>query len=402
MSGLTHSNRVLLTWVSGELSPLVIPLKTLGVNRLIAIYNTNMANNERLLAEYLEIYHADIEYCAIIIEEEYIHMRASLQKKITEMSLTSTTEVIANLTGGTKLMSIVLHDLANERHWRSIYVDKANEMMWMDSGEKESLGHLIVEQRIYLKGGDILLKGGTFRESPILMNMIRQFCLDASAIMRYRSVMFFLKAFYTAKKLATNQLSLSIPDSAVMDNGKSRRRPEFSFFYDLFQYGFFRRCNLVRNQIECEFVDVETKKMFFNDGQWFEVYMYSEMMRLQNEGHVRDLEVSVKFNWQRSKTGPAALPNELDILFVVSKTGQIGAISCKTGNELDKMGTKTLIEIKRLVEKMNGPYGKPAIATDSSIRSKTGLVMRSKDDNVGLISMADGNVYEQLKNWLLK
>lgn len=221
-------------------------------------------------------------------------------------------EIVLNLTGGTKLMALVAHTVAQAADWRSFYVDAdTDSITWLD---KQMAGKKLAEQlrlRHYLKAYGFELEATPERPQATRA----QRTLMQTLINEIGSLETTLTQLNWLTQQAENERCLEVKMSPQQTDSRSLEA-------------------LLRNFEEAGMLQVKQNIIHYPDetarsfvkGGWLELYTYDCVAQVTGELGIRDKAANLVVNNRGVK-------NEMDIAILARN--RLFIIECKTAR-MDK------------------------------------------------------------------
>lgn len=275
-------------------------------------------------------------------------------------------EIIANITGGTKMMSLASFQFFNNLDNSQIFyqpIGKPLLKLFPKTEEFEVNEILTLEE--YLKANGIKYKFDNFcvRDWEFNKTVAEDVILENRAIISAMVELQNTKSFkhiFDKKNLDLVSLDNS---KFVLEKNKNISKNEICTFLD---YSGFDSKNLTKNDLR-----------YFTGG-WFEEFVYQKVL---NEMNVKKEDVALNVQIEKGND-----KNELDVVYLDSKN-QLHVIECKSfvdGKEGAKVLNDALYKLQAIIKSKFGLNVKSHLYT-KSIVDKTSALNRASDFNIELV-----------------
>lgn len=279
-------------------------------------------------------------------------------KKITNNY--SSSEIILNLTSGTKIMSLAAYTIFKELRFPMIYIDSQNgRILSFDAAgaitSEEDSVKLSISNYFSIYGHSLSFEKNT----------------GSLSVSEKKSATVFMNKYYVHVKSIIAELNKEIKDKNKTFYELTDPRTGAELRYNRKKIKGKMTVNLGRTRPE---LIISSEEMFSHiTGGWFEDYVADE---LRNCGAFDEVKTNAKLFVDLD--GQTEFRNEFDVLAMKNHT--IYIFECKTGN-LDK----TVVDKLRLIRAISGTYSRIFLVTLFMPTAKNYLE-RIKDFNITLIT----------------
>jgi hypothetical protein len=292
-------------------------------------------------------------------------------------------ETLLNISGGSKIMSLISYEATKNLQMKSIFVDVDDEKIFIvnDDGIEEldvGLKNLGVKDFIDSTGGEIIYDstglGNNKKIQKYVKYIIENFDIwdDLKRILKDPKIVIHDKIILDA--ITVNLYSID-----------EYHRKRFQGFFDkLRELDLINIAYLSPSELDIKFKTLEAKTILFKTGTWLEVLVYNLIKQIK---HVSDVKSGVVFLWDDDIR---YVKNEVDV--VASANSQLIYVSCK---DTEKYDENTLNELQVYAGQLGGgEVKKILVATKES--EKRSLKLRAEEMGIYVL-IFNGDVEELRK-----
>lgn len=369
-------NTVLITQLDEHNEVNIIITEKLKPKEIIFLYKENENDLMNSIIKYYEKNFIDIKLKKVNIVEGDINKLINI---CNEVKLNN--DVTINLTGGSRINSLILLNIANKYLFKYIYLDVLNKKIYNLDKTIEikaiDFSDLNLNEIITATGGIILQDSTNFSDKKDLIILSKYIYNNLSIWHKYKNRLYDSNVFIhndEIDNILININSLDNDEKNLLNNILKKLKEIKSVDY----------LNIDENRIKVLFKNNYIKSFIFKSGTWLEIVTKNLINDIKEIDEVKN---GVMFLWNdKSKV----VRNELDV--IAMKDCIPICISCK---DSDKYNEDTLNELKVYSEKIGGENAfKILVATKEPV--KNSVKIRAKEMGINII-IFDGNE-EKFKN----
>lgn len=369
-------NTVLITQLDEHNEVNIIITEKLKPKEIIFLYKENENDLMNSIIKYYEKNFIDIKIKKVNIVEGDIDKLINI---CNEVKLNN--HVTINLTGGSRINSLILLNIANKYLFKYIYLDVLNKKIYNLDKTIEikaiDFSDLNLNEIITATGGIILQDSTNFSDKKDLIILSKYIYNNLSIWHKYKNRLYDSNVFIhndEIDNILININSLDNDEKNLLNNILKKLKEIKSVDY----------LNIDENRIKVLFKNNYIKSFIFKSGTWLEIVTKNLINDIKEIDEVKN---GVMFLWNdKSKV----VRNELDV--IAMKDCIPICISCK---DSDKYNEDTLNELKVYSEKIGGENAfKILVATKEPV--KNSVKIRAKEMGINII-IFDGNE-EKFKN----
>lgn len=311
----------------------------------------------------------NIEISFQVIEEKNIDIIRSIIMKYKS--------AIINLTGGSRIISLLLLEISMELKIYSIYIDFLNKRRYVFKDNcrviESSLKDISMEEVFYLSGSDIVKESTSLCENKKIIDMSRAILSNLSLWHKYKQKLYDNSVFkHNCKDIYNIDVNINRLNSG-----------EKEAFQKLLKY--LKKINSIEevkkeNSLSILFKDNYLKSFLFKSGTWLEVITY---LSVKNIKEVDEVRCGVLFSWGINVQN---VKNEIDVIAI--KDSVLICISCK---DSDKYDENALNELSIYSERLGGKDSLKILVAAKKPEKIT-IVERAKEMNIHLVVLEDNNI----------
>lgn len=368
---------VLITQLDEHNEANIIITEKFKPKEIIFLYRKNEDNLMNSISKYYEKNFTNIRLKKISIIEGDINNLLNICNEAKRNN-----DVIINLTGGSRINSLILFDISKEYSFKSIYLDVLNKKLYNvnESIEVQTItfNDLKLDEIIISTGGVILQDSTDFSNKEDLILLSKYIYKNLSIWHKYKNKLYDGSIFihnYNSDNILINTITLDKYERELLKNILKKLKEIKSIDYS----------NIDENKIEVVFKNDYIKSFLFKSGTWLEIITKNLINEIKEIDEVKN---GVMFLWNdKSKI----VKNELDV--IAMKDCIPICISCK---DSDKYNEDTLNELAIYSEKIGGEnVFKILVATKEPI--KNAVKVRAKEMGINII-VFDGDENKFKKN----
>lgn len=367
---------VLITQLDEHNEVNIIITEKLKPKEIIFLYKENENDLMNSIIKYYEKNFIDINIKKVNIVEGDMDKLINI---CNEVKLNG--NVIINLTGGSRINSLILLNIANKYLFKYIYLDLLNKKIYnLDKSiEIKSIdfSDLNLNEIITATGGIILQDSTNFSDKKDLIILSKYIYKNLNIWHKYKNRLYDSNVF-----IHNDDIDNILINMNVLDNDE--RHLLKLILKKLKEIKSIDYLNIDENSIKVLFKNNYIKSFIFKSGTWLEIVTKNLINDIKEIDEVKN---GVMFLWNdKSKV----VRNELDV--IAMKDCIPICISCK---DSDKYNEDTLNELKVYSEKIGGENAfKILVATKEPV--KNSVKIRAKEMGINII-IFDGNE-EKFKN----
>lgn len=291
--------------------------------------------------------------------------------------ITKYDKVIINLTGGSRITSLLLLKNSIELNVHSIYIDFLNKRRYVFKDGcrviESNLKDTSIEDIFCLSGADIVNESTSLCENKKIIDLSRVILSNLSLWHKYKQKLYDNSVFKHNNK--------DIYNIEVYDNKLDKG--EKDAFQKLLKY--LKKIDGVEevrneNSLSIIFKDNYLKSFLFKSGTWLEVVTYLAVQKIKE---VDEAKCGVLFSWGIDAQN---IKNEIDVVAI--KDSVLVCISCK---DSDKYDENALNELSIYSEKLGGK-DTLKILVAAKEPEKITIVERAKEMNIHLVVLESNNI----------
>ena len=369
-------NTVLITQLDEHNEVNIIITEKLKPKEIIFLYKENENDLMNSIIKYYEKNFIDIKLKKVNIVEGDINKLINI---CNEVKLNN--DVTINLTGGSRINSLILLNIANKYLFKYIYLDVLNKKIYNLDKTIETkaidFSDLNLNEIITATGGIILQDSTNFSDKKDLIILSKYIYKNLNIWHKYKNRLYDSNVF-----IHNDDIDNILINMNVLDNDE--RHLLKLILKKLKEIKSIDYLNIDENSIKVLFKNNYIKSFIFKSGTWLEIVTKNLINDIKEIDEVKN---GVMFLWNdKSKV----VRNELDV--IAMKDCIPICISCK---DSDKYNEDTLNELKVYSEKIGGENAfKILVATKEPV--KNSVKIRAKEMGINII-IFDGNE-EKFKN----
>lgn len=256
--------------------------------------------------------------------EEYIAKdltEASIREAVSKYNYE---DAFFNLSGGTKLMSILAFKAAHDSDMTMIYVDTDSKKILRIGDAVEEIAHidleLSVEDMVYSTGAEIIKNSTAMYDKEEFKQLIDFMVSDYDA---WKQVKELLRNTRLVKQSDENHLHIDIITGGLT---KAQIKHLGDFLSELSKRHLIKQYRLNYDHAQFDFVSREAKTFVMMSGCWLEALTYRYIKEAKD---VKDAISGMLFVWDEA----VKVHNELDVVAAVDS--HLVCVSCKDTNKYD-------------------------------------------------------------------
>lgn len=352
-------NKILLLALSDQHIPNFLSVKHFNPDT-VYIFQTKTMKEKGVLKNFetaLDVHSSQLSINEIFIERDIndIESMTYLIDKLNNIYMNNKeSEWIVNLTGGTKLISILLYQFFQDKNIKLIYM-AINSNYFIDLKNKVKIDIVYkINMNEFLAGYGISIIGSlnTFNPQDIWKKLSIIFVKNA----HNNDIEDFLSGIYGIKHTNDKQKKMFHEESkltiSLNDNIRILSNPDN--IIDIITNDPF---HLILRQNNITGTLSEKSALYFTGG-WLEYFVASLLYEVKDTLDLHDITKNLKIQL------PNGTENEIDIAFMHNQTLHI--VECKTGSQAnDKYGDNTLYKMEAIKESMSAIKIKSYLVTTS-------------------------------------
>lgn len=284
--------------------------------------------------------------------------------------------ILVNLTGGSKVNSLILSNICANKGVRSIYMNIKEKILYIIDKNirvmKEEYEDLELSSLLSASGKEIVYDSGELFSNKNLKYITKKIYANLELWHKYKQRLYDVNVFIhneeDSNKMIIKTKLLNKDEKSILDKIllKLKEIQEIDFR------------NIDENDIEVKFNNDYLKPFIFKIGTWLEFATKTIISEIEE---IDEVKSGVVFLWNHSNSN---IKNEVDVVLV--KDSVVTCISCK---DSDKYNEDALNELKVYASKVGGKdANKILVATKEPIKNT--VRERAREMNINLV-IFDGN-----------
>lgn len=357
----------------------ILATKRFNPREVLFIYDKSKIDLINTVENYYKNYLSSIKFNKVLIEEGNI---ALLNKIINE---SKDKNLLINLTGGSRINSLMLLNISKDNSIKSIYIDVKNKNLYIFDKDievaKEEYEDMQLEKIIKASGGTLLSDSSDLSNKEDLIYLTKSIYKNLDLWHKYKQKLYDANIFihhYEDSKTVTIKVQLLLEEEKNLINKILKKLREMGGL----DY------NQVSNgEIKVNFKNEYLKSFIFKSGTWLEI---ATNIMIREIKEIDEVKSGVMFLWNDKSN---IVKNELDVIAV--KDAIPIFISCK---DSDKYNEEALNELDVYSKQIGGSrVFKILVATKEPI--KLAVKERAKEMGINLIIFdgSEENFKSQIK-----
>ncbi|GAA0750170.1 hypothetical protein SDC9_58025 [bioreactor metagenome] len=358
----------------------ILATKRFNPREVLFIYDKSKIDLINTVENYYKNYLSSIKFNKVLIEEGNI---ALLNKIINE---SKDKNLLINLTGGSRINSLMLLNISKDNSIKSIYIDVKNKNLYIFDKDievaKEEYEDMQLEKIIKASGGTLLSDSSDLSNKEDLIYLTKSIYKNLDLWHKYKQKLYDANIFihhYEDSKTVTIKVQLLLEEEKNLINKILKRLREM---------GGVDYSQISDGEITVNFKNEYLKSFIFKSGTWLEI---ATNIMIREIKEIDEVKSGVMFLWNDKSN---IVKNELDVIAV--KDAIPIFISCK---DSDKYNEEALNELDVYSKQIGGSRAfKILVATKEPI--KLAVKERAKEMGINLI-IFDG-IEENFKSQIKK
>lgn len=358
----------------------ILATKRFNPREVLFIYDKSKIDLINTVENYYKNYLSSIKFNKVLIEEGNI---ALLNKIINE---SKDKNLLINLTGGSRINSLMLLNISKDNSIKSIYIDVKNKNLYIFDKDieiiKEEYEDMQLEKIIKASGGTLLSDSSDLSNKEDLIYLTKSIYKNLDLWHKYKQKLYDANIFihhYEDSKTVTIKVQLLLEEEKNLINKILKRLREM---------GGVDYSQISDGEITVNFKNEYLKSFIFKSGTWLEI---ATNIMIREIKEIDEVKSGVMFLWNDKSN---IVKNELDVIAV--KDAIPIFISCK---DSDKYNEEALNELDVYSKQIGGNRAfKILVATKEPI--KLAVKERAKEMGINLI-IFDG-IEENFKSQIKK
>lgn len=358
----------------------ILATKRFNPREVLFIYDKSKIDLINTVENYYKNYLSSIKFNKVLIEEGNI---ALLNKIINE---SKDKNLLINLTGGSRINSLMLLNISKDNSIKSIYIDVKNKNLYIFDKDievaKEEYEDMQLEKIIKASGGTLLSDSSDLSNKEDLIYLTKSIYKNLDLWHKYKQKLYDANIFihhYEDSKTVTIKVQLLLEEEKNLINKILKRLREM---------GGVDYSQISDGEITVNFKNEYLKSFIFKSGTWLEI---ATNIMIREIKEIDEVKSGVMFLWNDKSN---IVKNELDVIAV--KDAIPIFISCK---DSDKYNEEALNELDVYSKQIGGSrVFKILVATKEPI--KLAVKERAKEMGINLI-IFDG-IEENFKSQIKK
>lgn len=374
---------LLVNQIDNHNEAIILAVKKYKPREVILIYRKEDEEKLKSLIDYHKDNFNEVILKYINIEEGNIELLENI------INSNKDKEILVNLTGGSRINSLLLLNIIKELDIKSVYLDIKNRYIYtFHRGvniDKEDFEDMELNTILKASGGEFINDSTDFSKKEDLKLFTKTIYKNLELWHKHKQKLYDSNIFTHD---INNPKSIKIKLSLFNENEKNLLNKILLKFKDMGEIQYIED----RNEINVEFMNDYLKSFIFKSGTWLEIAT-NNMIKEINE--IDEVKSGVMFLWNdKSKV----VRNEVDVIAI--KDSIPICISCK---DSDKYNEDTLNELEVYSKQIGGDNSyKVLVATKEPI--KLSVKERAKEMNINII-IFDGdeeNFKKSIKSIIFK
>ncbi|MGL5151872.1 MAG: Card1-like endonuclease domain-containing protein [Clostridium sp.] len=300
----------------------------------------------------------------------------------------SSEDIIFNLTGGERIVSLMFHQYLMKNNLMGVYIDVLNKKLFYFTDNvkttQEDIIDLDIEDITHAAGAEILVESTNMLGKKDLIEITKQIQINLPIWHKYKQRLYDNSTFEHDYK----NTNLVIVHKSKLNNDEYKIvKGCLEFLEKLKSIEILE----TEEKIDITFLNSYLKGFIFKSGTWLEVFTNIAVNEIKE---IDETKSGVLFFWNNDAK---VVKNELDVVAI--KDSILICISCK---DSDKYDEDALNELSIYAKKLGGDNAKKIlVATKKPL--KTSLIQRAKQMNISIIILEkDINKFKKELNIALK
>ena len=342
----------------------LLAIDKLKPEKVIYIIDNDLYNIFKQVEVYERSAYSNIEFKNYVIDSKNID---DIKKIMDKLPLKDT---IVNITGGHRILSLILLNEAINLGFQAIYIDVLNKFIYEfgDNINKNKIEFkdINLDAMFKLTGTDLLADSTTLSEKEDIIDITKKIYDNLDIWYRYKKKLYdntiFIHDCYNVNKISIKQNNLNEEEKEIIKSCLLYLKKKKGITY-----------NNVGNEIEVEFLRSYLKAFIFKSGTWLEVLTNIVVKEI---AEVDEVKSGVIFLWNECDK---RVKNELDVIAV--KDSVFICISCKDSEKYDE---DALNELEVYSERIGGGSVKKILVATKP-PCKECVIERAKAMGINLI-----------------
>lgn len=342
----------------------LLAIDKLKPEKVIYIIDYDLYNIFKEVENYEKGAYSNIKFENYVIDSKNID---DVKKIINELPVNDT---IVNITGGHRVLALILLNEAVNLGFHTIYIDILNKFIY-EFGENININKIEfkdinLDTMFKLTGTDLLADSTILSEKEDIIDITKKIYDNLDIWYRYKKKLYdntiFIHNCYNVNKISIKQDNLNEEEKEIIKLCLLYLKKKKGIIY-----------NNVGNEIEVEFLKSYLKAFIFKSGTWLEVLTNIVVKEISE---VDEVKSGVIFLWNECNK---RVKNELDVIAV--KDSVFICISCKDSEKYDE---DALNELEVYSERIGGSSVKKILVATKP-PCKQCVIERAKAMGINLI-----------------
>ncbi|GAA0086146.1 Card1-like endonuclease domain-containing protein [Clostridium sp. MB05] len=312
-----------------------------------------------------------LKYEPLVIFERRCISEGNIEELEKVININKNKDILINLTGGSRINSLILLDICNKNSLESIYVDIRKKILYKIGNEiellKEEFDDMNLDSLIKSAGGKLISDSTRLCDKEELIYLTKKIYKNLNLWHKYKQKLYdmniFVHDYQDSEKVIIKKENLNREEIQLLNKILSELKKLNGIDY----------LEIDKNQIEVNFKNEYLKSFIFKSGTWLEIATDIIIREIKEMDEVKS---GVMFFWNdKSKI----VRNEVDVVAV--KDSIPICISCK---DSDKYNEDALNELDVYSKQIGGDKAyKILVATKNPIKSA--VIERAKEMDIDIV-----------------
>ena len=286
-------------------------------------------------------------------------------------------EALINLSGGERIISLLLLNIAAELSMQSIYIDFINKKRYVFKDKcrviNSEMKDVSLKEVFYLSGAEVVNESTDLCDKKDVIEISQKILSNIDLWHKYKHSLYDNSIFKHNPKDVDN---IDINTGNISKNQVSLLNKSINYLVSINGIDVSKNDNLMHVQFKKSYL----KSVLFKSGTWLEVITY---LAVKNIKEVDEVRGGVLFSWG---VNAEIVKNEIDVIAI--KDSVLICISCK---DSDKYDDDALNELSIYSERLGGKnVVKILVATKKP--QKVSVIQRAKEMDINLVILEENSI----------
>lgn len=294
-----------------------------------------------------------------------------------ENILKRNSEALVNLSGGDRIISLLLLNIAMELSMQSIYIDFINKKRYVFKDKcrviNSEMKDTSLQEVFYLSGADVVNESTELCDKKDVIEISQKILSNIDVWHKYKHILYDNSIF---KHNAKDVENIDIDIRNIDKNQLILLNKSIEYLVSINGIDISKNQNLIHTKFKKSYL----KGVLFKSGTWLEVITY---LAVKNIKEIDEVRSGVLFSWG---VNADIVKNEIDVIAI--KDSVLICISCKDSNKYDD---DALNELSIYSERLGGKnVVKILVATKKP--QKVSVIQRAKEMDINLVILKESSI----------